>query len=295
MPVLQQAVSLSIDNVLLATDFSLASEKAGVYAKAVARRFGSKLEIANVFNPAVVTSYEEAIVQMTASDRKEISEENLACFARNLSLAGIPTELVSTEDHSPSKALLEIASEHGADLIVAGTEAKTGLSRLILGSTAEEILRRANCPVLTVGPRVKTPENGQLEFRTIIFATDFSTEAAKAAVYAFSFAEDSAAHLYCCCVLSLSDEGLKTRQELDERFKQKLHDMIPEDTYDWCTPECVVRYGEAATSILELAERVHADLIVLGARRPSFWLTRVEGGLTPALLAESKCPVLTVS
>jgi nucleotide-binding universal stress UspA family protein len=56
----------------------------------------------------------------------------------------------------------------------------------------------------------------------------------------------------------------------------------------------VVEHGEAARTILDLAERVGADLIVLGARKSSFWLTRVERGLTPALLAEATCPVLTV-
>jgi nucleotide-binding universal stress UspA family protein len=56
----------------------------------------------------------------------------------------------------------------------------------------------------------------------------------------------------------------------------------------------VVEHGNAAESILELANRVHADLIVLGARNASFWLTHVEHGLTPDLLAEAKCPVMTV-
>jgi nucleotide-binding universal stress UspA family protein len=294
MPLLQEPVALSLQNILLATDFSNASKKAAAYAVGLAHRFQSRLEIAHVFDPSVVTSYEEAIVPATVIDRKKISDENLRSFAEHIHADGIPTTVLATKGHRPSQALLDIAGEHQIDLIVAGTEAKAGLARLILGSTAEKILRGATCPVLTVGPRAITPEPGPLEFKTIVYATDFSPEAAHAAVMALSFAQDSAAHLYCCCVLSLDDEGLKTRDELQHGFGKRLNEMIPESSYDWCDPECVVEYGDAAERILDLSRRVNADVIVLGARRASFWLTRVEGGLTAALLAQAKCPVLTL-
>jgi nucleotide-binding universal stress UspA family protein len=291
----EPATRLSFKKILLATDFSVASERAGAYAKAVAQHFDSELEIASIFSPSVAATYEEAVVSMTPAQMRTIAEENLERFAQDLHLDGIDTQLVLTEDHSPSSALLELSLEHGADLIVTGTHAKTGLSRLILGSTAEQLLRRANCPVLTVGPSARPPEEGLLTFKTILYATDLSPEAAKAASAAVAFAEDSAATLYCCCVLSPSDEGLHTRDELEASFTRRMKKSVPEGAYDWCTPEFVVAYGEAAASILELAQKVNADLIVLGARRASFWINRVQDAMTPMLLANAKCPVLTVS
>jgi len=84
------------------------------------------------------------------------------------------------------------------------------------------------------------------------------------------------------------------RKQLDSRFKAALKRMIPESSYEWCSPQTVVEHGEASKAILELAGRVKADLIVLGARNASFWLTHVEHGLTPDLLAEATCPVMTV-
>jgi nucleotide-binding universal stress UspA family protein len=77
-------------------------------------------------------------------------------------------------------------------------------------------------------------------------------------------------------------------------FQTELKRMIPESSYDWCSPECVVEDGNAANAILKLAERVQADLLVLGARKASFWLTHIERGLTPELLAHAACPVMTV-
>jgi nucleotide-binding universal stress UspA family protein len=126
-----------------------------------------------------------------------------------------------------------------------------------------------------------------------VYATDFSPEAAKAAAYALSFAEDSGAHLYLCYVMAPQIAPEK-RELLDAPFKAALKRLIPESSYDWCCPEVVVERGDAGPAILELAERVGADLIVLGARNASFWLTHLEHGLTPDLLAEATCPVMTV-
>jgi nucleotide-binding universal stress UspA family protein len=207
--------------------------------------------------------------------------------------AGIETSTSSPEGHRPHVALLKLAREHDTDLIVAGTHSRTGLKRLVVGSTAEELIRNAACPVLTVGPHAAPPPDGPLVFNKIIYATDFSAEAAKAAVFALSFAQDSGAHLYYCHV-SRSQETPEAIKSQDVIFRAALRKMIPESSYEWCTPEVVVEHGEAAESILGLAERVHADLIVLGARNASFWLTHVEHGLTPDLLAEAKCPVMTV-
>ena len=173
-------------------------------------------------------------------------------------------------------------------------QSKSGVERLILGSTAEQLIRSAKCPVLTVGPNAKGPGDAPLVFQTIVYATDFSPEAAKAAIYALSFAQDSGARLYFCYVLGLQAATSWTREVLDRAFQTALKKMIPESSYDWCNPECVVEHGDAAEAILELAERVQADLIVLGARKASFWLTHVERGLTPDLLARATCSVLTV-
>ena len=296
MPVIGERVSVSVKKILLATDFSPASEKAASYARALARRFSSTVEIAHVFDPSVVTSYsyEEAILGLPVNERRRIANENLERLRDDFSASGIDTRTTSPEGHRPAAGLLKVAKEHEVDLIVAGTQSKSGVERLILGSTAEHLIRNAECPVLTVGPHAKLLGDAPLAFQTIIYATDFSAEAAKAAVYALSFAQDSGARLYFCYVLGLEMPTLVKREFLDGAFQSVLKRMIPESSYDWCNPECVVEHGDAAQAILELAERVQADLIVLGARKSSFWLTHVERGLTPDLLAQATCPVMTV-
>ncbi len=292
MPVLQR-VSVSLRHILFATDFSGASDRASAYAKALALNFRSSVEIVHVFDPSVVTTYVEAILGVPVKDRQRVMSDSLEQAKRDFTASGIETRSSLSEGRRPHATVLKLAKEHETDLIVAGTHSRWGVERLVIGSTAEELIRNAVCPVLTVGPHAKQPPEGPLVFRTIVYATDFSAEASKAAVYALSFAQDSGAHLYFCYVAG-TETTLDERKSMDAQFKADLKRMIPESSYEWCNPETVVEHGDAAAGILELAERVHADLIVLGARNASFWLTHIEHGLTPDLLAEATCPVMTI-
>lgn len=291
----QERVAISIEKILVATDFAASSERAVGYAKALALRFGATLEIANVFNPVRVRSWEAEELDLTPEEAERRSVSRLAILASELGAEGVKTTTLSRGAGDPSAALLKIAGETRPDLIVAGTQSKSGIERLVLGSTAEQLIRSAACPVLTIGPKAKMPAAGPVEFNRVVFANDFSPQATKAAVYALSLAQEHGAHLYCTYVLNDDGRFGETRAALDEGFKRALKQRIPDTAYDWCEPECVVEHGDAAEAILGLAQRVDADLIVLGARKSSFWLTRVEKGLTPALLAEASCPVLTVS
>jgi nucleotide-binding universal stress UspA family protein len=293
MPVIEERVSVSVKNILLATDFSSASDKAASYARALARRYSSAVEIAHVFDPSVVTSYPEAIIGLPANERRRIGNENLERLHHDFTASRIVAKTVSIEGHRPFASLLKVAREHRVDLIVAGTHSKPQGERLILGSTAEQLIRNAKCPVLTVGPKAKVADI-PLTFQNVVYATDFSAEAAKAAIYALSFAEDSGANLYFCYVLSDRTDASRTGETLDQAFLSALRKMVPECSYDWCNPEFVVEHGKAIEAILELAARVNADLIVLGARKASFWLSNIEHGLTPILLAQATCPIMTV-
>src|SRR5579864_4995929 len=88
-----------------------------------------------------------------------------------------------------------IAEEH-IDLLVIGTRGRGGISKLALGSVAEELLRIASCPVLTIGPRAEVASAAQrMEFRTILFATDFGKASAKALPLALALARANQAKL----------------------------------------------------------------------------------------------------
>jgi nucleotide-binding universal stress UspA family protein len=194
MPFLQR-VSVSIKNILWASDLSSASDGAASYAKGLALNFRSAVEIAHVFDPSVVTAYMEAILGLPVKEKHHLSNQSLERLERDFIDAGIEATTSYPESHRPHTALLQLAQEHDIDLIVAGTHSKWGLERLIVGSTAEELIRNATCPVLTVGPHARQPQDGPLVFRTIVYATDFRRKPLKPR-FSHSHSPRTAAHAF---------------------------------------------------------------------------------------------------
>ena len=119
-----------------------------------------------------------------------------------------------------------------------------------------------------------------------------SPEAVKACVFALSFAEDFGAHLYLCHVLPEGNDQMND-QELNDRFIAALRNLVPDVAREWCEPECVLEHGVASDGILLLAQRVKADLIVLGTRKNSHWFDNFKTGAFQ-VISSSPCPVLTI-
>jgi nucleotide-binding universal stress UspA family protein len=241
----------------------------------------------------MVSSYDDATFGYRAPIKRQISDEALQTVRDNVAGSGIKATAITQEGHCPARDLIEIAKKENVDLIIAGTASHTGLGRVILGSTAEGLIRNAPCPVMTIGPNANPPEDKPLFFQRIIYATDFSTTATKAAIFALSFAEDSGARLFLCFVQS-APPAFTAKQLAEGRFQEALRQIVPETSYDWCNPEFIVEHGDAATAILGLADRVKADLIVLGAQKASFWLPHLEGSVAPDLIAQARSPVMTI-
>lgn len=286
MQTIDRETKAKFERILLATDFSPCSAVAQAYAVGLALGDGACLELTTVVQlPSL-----DAISECALESFRRASEEDLRRLMERI--AGLTVRRKVIEGFQPAAVIVEEAVDSNADLIVLGTSSKHGLKKLALGSTAEEVIRTARCPVLTVGPHVEAPASGALSFRRIVYATDFSAQAAKGKDLALALGQSEGTKLTICHVLTGKD-GAKTRED-DEGYLSSLRSLVGESAHCWSEPECVVEHGKAAEAILGLAARVGADLIVLGARKASFWLEFVRTGLTPALLAEVTCPVLTV-
>ena len=294
MPVVGVSPMLNLEQILFATDFSDASETAQAYARALALRFGASIEVVHIFDPSSSLPEEDSVLAPFGKMRRKMRQRRLTSVELELRAAGIEVNSALCQGTSPGEELLGLVDRCRADLLVLGTHGKRGLERFMLGSTAEEVIRRSSRPVLTVGPNTKMPTDKRLSFNTIVYATDFSVESVNAAAFALSFAEDSGAQLYFCHVTDRVEELMAGKEFVDDTFRAELDRLVPPDSYDWCSPHCVVEHGKANEGILALARRIHADLIVLGPRKPTFVLTHLERGVTPRVLGTSECPVLTV-
>jgi nucleotide-binding universal stress UspA family protein len=295
MPVIGDQIGLSIDRVVLATDFSPASEGATDYAKVIAKRFSSTLTVANVVDLSVATRSEKAVVGLPIDDLHRTSGENLERLLNELTVEGVRVVAQSLEAHNPAAAIVGLSEQVHADLIVTGTHSRHGLSKAILGSCSEGIIRHANRPVMTVGPKCKPVPKDRLLFSTILFATDFHSDTREKAAVALAFARDSIAKIYLCHVLNRPGEDISETLGLQLKFESELQKLVPQSVYDCCSPESVVEIGEAAPRLLELAKKVGADLIVLGAKRKSSWFADLNEGVVGQVLRQAECPVMTIT
>ena len=305
-PETKRSAAISVKNVLFATDFSATSESALPYATAICRRFGGTLHVAHVLSDAnlllmtggvdyvsVGTLYEDA--------RADAQEKIQRITAR---LGGIPNR--SSVRHGQVWTNLSgIVAENGIDLIVVGTHGRTGLGRLLLGSVAEDILRHAPCPVLTVGPKVrgraKLPEfhgegrelaPAELELRRIVYATNFTPSSLTVAPVAIGLAGQFEARLTLMHVVE-DYAVLDARLGLIEDGIRQLQGLVPKDAALAYVPEAVIEFGATWQCILNTAADRDADLIVLGAR-PADTATHLPWTTVHRVVAQAICPVLTV-
>jgi nucleotide-binding universal stress UspA family protein len=283
-----------MDRIMLATDFSPAAEKAAGYAQALAKRFSSNVTLTHVIDLSYATPAEETFVGLFLANLRRETAENQDRLLAKMVAAGVRARVQTMESYNPAVALVGLGKELRTDLIVTGTNGRRGLSKAILGSFAEGVIRQAVCPVLTIGPQTEPVPAGGFAFRSVVFATDFSSNMAVEAAVALSFAQDSVANIYLCHVLDRPGKDICQTVDLELKFEEALQSLIPRSTYDWCCPERVLETGEVAPGILALAKRFDADLIVLGAKHSGTWYSHLVDGTVGQVLTKAECPVLTV-
>jgi nucleotide-binding universal stress UspA family protein len=139
---------LTIRRILHPTDFSERSENAFRLACALARDYNAPLLVLHVQAPAVI--YGEGMMAVPPPGYTESLRAQLEGVQAHDPRVVVEHKLVEGD---PATEILRVAREAGCDLIVLGTHGWTGLRRLLMGSVAETVVRKAPCPVLTV----KTP------------------------------------------------------------------------------------------------------------------------------------------
>ncbi len=145
----------AVRRVLVPIDFSPSSQAALEYANFLAAKLTAALEVLHVWEPPGYVGPDAlALLPVAAGQpgwqrtRAEVLRE-VELFLRRSGAR--PSDVaVRVEAGEPSDAILSAAKDGGADLIVMGTHGRTGISRLLIGSVAEAVVRRATCPVMTI-------------------------------------------------------------------------------------------------------------------------------------------------
>jgi nucleotide-binding universal stress UspA family protein len=135
----------SLKKILVPVDFSDCANKALTYAAALAQQFGAELTLINVAQNYAVPEMVPLAVDLDAVD---YAKRELQILRLNVGSAAACHTLLRRG--VPYVEIVAAAKELGSDLIVISTRGHTGLAHVILGSTAEKVVRQAPCPVLVV-------------------------------------------------------------------------------------------------------------------------------------------------
>lgn len=153
----------SITRILVPVDFSANSDRALHYAATLAGQVGASVELLHVVEDFTYGVLSEVYVPNMPDMMQETinsAVERLASLKASVFPHGSDVETVAYGGR-PAPTIVEYAKAGGFDLIVMGTHGRTGLPHLFMGSVAEQVLRAASCPVLTVrgngAARVHTP------------------------------------------------------------------------------------------------------------------------------------------
>lgn len=297
--------SITLTNVLCATDFSEVSKKALLYAAAIAHSHRARLNILHVLPadarmPIPVESFPSDL------DREwQEAKSNLRVIENEGLPPGLEHEAML--ERGPILGVIsDLIRSKKIDLLVLGTHGRSGMNKFLLGSVAEELFRVSSCPVLTVGMQVPSAAENGPQIHTILFPTDFSSVSLAALPYALSISKAGARQLILFHVVTPKDasaqhlDGVVTiaeKRQLEALdVTRRMEALVPDDVKKSCNVQYLVSFGAAPKRISEAVDRYRPDLVVMGIKKYSAprAATHVHWSIAHHLVCRARCPVLTI-
>jgi nucleotide-binding universal stress UspA family protein len=277
---------IAFREILVASDFSDASDRAIEYAKAIARPYGSHMLLVHVSEEAnpITTPEGEWFEEERVHDEERMETAGMA-----LREEGFHAETVNLYGAFSNK-ILALLEQHDIDLIVAGSRGRRGLERVLFGSRAETVARKVERPVLLVGPHA-SPIGEPWPPTNILCATELFPDRLKGVTLASQLALSSHATL---TVLTVKRPGRRYDQEVWEAFVSALNRAHPEAEIPPSQRRTVASGRGPAAEIVDEAREMRADLIVMGAGRSFEASTHTWDSTLSKVLREAPCPVLSV-
>jgi nucleotide-binding universal stress UspA family protein len=283
--------ALLLKNIVVATDFAPSSERALERAELIAHRCGAKVHLVHVMSPPADHPFQ-------TDPTPEIFSRNR--YEARMLLRGATGRFMDIPHESwlemgdVSESVSAVCRRVKADLAVVGTQGKTGVAKLLLGSTAEKIFRSVPCPVLTVGVNT-TIDDGGKRLEHILFPTDFTFDSAFALPYVAALALSNEAQLTVLHVVPQANP--KTEASINSfrhAYCSDFEGLLKKMCHLQKEPRFVPEFNKSiADGINTYAAKAAVKLIVLGVRSTPTWATYLPG-TAQKVAALAPCPVLTV-
>jgi nucleotide-binding universal stress UspA family protein len=271
--------TLKFKTIAVAIDLTESASPALRYAQAMARMYNATLVLVHVIDPLAYAFPNGAPALLRANaaataELKRIEEETSAL--------GIPVHSV-IESGIVCERILQVLTEHHAELLLLGTRAKTEAGRVALGTVARQLLARSRCPIMTISPDALNSLPWAGCWRRVLAATDFSP----ASIRALQCAHQVALRQLILLHVPQGEKGIE-----HSRCLERLRFLAPMNESHTVPVEHVVASGSAGKLIADYAEKFAADLVVLGS--PENELAEEDFATSTVLqvISKVKCPVL---
>lgn len=287
--------------VLLATDFSRPAMRAYAYAAKLATAFTTRLVILNVLEGPPVLDREFPVNALYLKQLQEEADCELAKLVRLAKMDGVSAE-PWLEYGIPAQCIAKAAEKRSAALIVLGTHGRTGWNRVLLGSTAEAVVREAPCPVLTVRVMEESVElPGAASIERLLVPIDFSEFAQEALEYATLLAKQLNtrvrlvhAMMAAAYPLDFALFGVSEEQALREKVHEHLDKLVSVVKADGVVAEGSCEVGAPGEVILKHAKEVGAGAVVMGTHGRRGLSHLALGSVAEYVVRHAACPVFTV-
>ncbi len=291
-----------IRKILYPTDFSRCAKHGLTYAVRLAEHFGAELQLFHAillhgddpYNPAYHFPDRDEIHRRV----KEVADSEMGLLVEDQSTQ-LTIRQVQRRGIYAGPLILEYAQEHDIDLIIMGTHGHRGPAHLLLGSVADEVVRRARCPVLTL--RELTEPRALAAPQSILVPVDFSDHSRRSVALARDLAQRYGARLQLLHVnepinfpefydLAVPSPG----EELERRSLEALHELMAAVGGPEVPFEVHAAVGRPAIEIAAFADQQASDLVVIATHGLTGIQRLVMGSTAEKVVRVCASPVLSV-
>jgi len=277
--------------ILVPIDFSDYSMHGAEAAVILAKKTGAVLHLLNVIlktdyfisgNPMFNTLPATYLLENSGENLKEAALKNLERMSRKSLFKGINVKYSVRTSAVVHTEIIKCSNEINAELVVIGSKGSSGIKNILLGSTAERVVRFSERPVLVIPSKLKSRQ-----IRPIVFASDFHDEAYGIFPYVRMFAKILSADIHLLKINTIDQfnstrDNIKIMNDFNKYFKTKCKVII----YDAFMKE---------EGILHYSGDVNAGLIALGTHGKKGLMRFFRPDISGGMVRLSQKPILVVN
>ena len=291
MSQLTAPVAVSLKNILVATDISAASVAALAWVVPIAQESDSFIHVLHVIHPSEI-----AIASPEAEE--DMSRQIQLDAQRQLgpleTVIGTVPHKMWLKDGDVWESIDEIVQSEHIDLIAVGASGKSDFKKLLVGSVAEEVIRKATSPVLSVGPHGLRNNGSVPPLTQLLYVTNLWEDSHCGLQYAIQLAVQYKSRLTLLHVVE-QEEPKQSDHEWLHAYRRILRNLVPESAAGLpIEPVLRIEVAKHTTGrILQVADEIAANLIIMDVQAEESWATHLRDKLYE-IISWANSPVLTV-